>query len=164
MVKATMDEGKSRTTEVKVARKEKRVKRVESEETRGHARESRSTDQEEVEGLSFVPSAISVPQKLLFRCDNLCSEKTLNCWKLALVVIMEGEEFFTTRKMPEMLQRVSEGKRRKHTDKCAVERVRGTKGAPWKALENDWKRSICTWHVGIFSPRKISSKHVSRTE
>ena len=33
-------------------------------------REAKSTDQEEAEELSFVPSAISVPQKLMFRCDN----------------------------------------------------------------------------------------------
>ena len=56
--------------------------------------------------------------------------------------------------MLEMLLRSSEGKRRKTTDKCAVERVRGAKGAPWKASENDGKRTICTWNVGIFSPRK----------
>ena len=38
-------------------------------------REAKSTDQEEAEELSFVPSAISVPQKLMFRCDNQCREK-----------------------------------------------------------------------------------------
>ena len=31
-------------------------------------REAKSTDQEEVEELSFVPCAINVPQKLVFRC------------------------------------------------------------------------------------------------
>ena len=37
----------------------------------------------------------------------------------------------------------------------AVERVRGGKGAPWKALENDGKRPIRTWNVGILiSPRR----------
>ena len=33
-------------------------------------------DQEEGEEISFVPSAASVPQKPLFRCDKHCSEKT----------------------------------------------------------------------------------------
>ena len=49
------------------------------------------------EEISFVPSAISVPQKPLFRCDNRCSEKTLSFWQFASVVIIkEGEESYTT--------------------------------------------------------------------
>ena len=49
--------------------------RAESEETQDYVREAKGTDQEEAEELSFVLSAISVPQKLMFRCDNQCSEK-----------------------------------------------------------------------------------------
>ena len=57
--------------------------------------------------------------------------------------------------MPEMLQQFSEGKRRKNTDKLAVETVCGAKsGAPWKALENDGKRTIRARNVGILLPRK----------
>ena len=52
--------------------------RVESEETQDCVREAKSAEQEEVEELSFVPSAISVPQKLTFRCDNQCSVKKLS--------------------------------------------------------------------------------------
>ena len=69
---------------------------VEPEETQDYVNEAKSTDQEEAEELSFVPSAISVPQKLMFRCDNLCSEKTLSFWQLASVVIQEAEESHTT--------------------------------------------------------------------
>ena len=115
-------------------------------------REAKSTDQEEAEELSFVPCAISFPQKLMFRCDNQCSEKTLSFWQLASVVIQEGEESYTTKKMPEMLQRFSEGKRRRNTDKLAVETVRGAKGALWKALEDDGKRSVRARNVGILLP------------
>ena len=43
-----------------------------------------------------VPSAVSVPQKLMFRCDKQCSEKSLSNWQLASVVISEGEESYTT--------------------------------------------------------------------
>ena len=50
----------------------------------------------EAEESSFVWSAISVPKKPLFRCDNLNSEKTLSFWQLASVVIKEGEESDTT--------------------------------------------------------------------
>ena len=59
-------------------------------------REAKSTDQEEVEELSFVPSAISVPQKMIFCCDSQCSEKTISFWQLASVVIREGEESYAT--------------------------------------------------------------------
>ena len=53
-------------------------------------------DQEEAEEISFVPSAVSVPKKPLFRCDNQCSEKTLSFWQFASMVIKEGDESFTT--------------------------------------------------------------------
>ena len=60
--------------------------------------------------------------------------------------------------LPEVLQRSSEGKRRKTTDKLAVERVRGARDAPWKALENDGKRTIRTRNAGVFLPSKRKSK------
>ena len=69
---------------------------MESEETQDYVREAKSAEQEEVEERIFVPSAISVPQKPLFRYDNQCSEKTLSFWQLASVVIYEGEESYTT--------------------------------------------------------------------
>ena len=74
----------------------RKMMRVESEETQDYVKEANSTDQEEAEELSFVPSAISVPQKLMFRCDNQCSEKTVSFWQLASVVIHEGEESYRT--------------------------------------------------------------------
>ena len=53
----------------------RKVIRVESEETQDYVREAMDLSHEEAEEISFVPSAISVPQKPLFRCDNRCSEK-----------------------------------------------------------------------------------------
>ena len=70
----------------------RKVVRVESEETQDFVREAESTNQEEVEGLSFVPSAISVLQKMMFRCNDQCSKKALSFWQLASVVIKEGED------------------------------------------------------------------------
>ena len=58
--------------------------------------EGRSTVQEEEEKRTFVPSAVSVPPKPLFRCDRQCSEKTLSCWQLASVVVNKGDEACTT--------------------------------------------------------------------
>ena len=69
---------------------------MESEETQDNVREAKGTEQEEKDERIFVPSAVSVPQKPLFRCDNQCSEKTLSYWQLVSVVIDEGEESYTT--------------------------------------------------------------------
>ena len=74
----------------------RKVIRVESEETQDHVREGKSTEHEEEEERTFVPSAASVPPKPLFRCDRQCSEKTLSCWQLASVVVNEGDEAFST--------------------------------------------------------------------
>ena len=63
---------------------------VESEETQDCVREGKSTEHEEDEKRTFVPSAISVPLKPLFRCDIQCSEKTLSYWQLASVVVMKA--------------------------------------------------------------------------
>ena len=43
-----------------------------------------------------MPSAIRVPQKSLFRCDNQCIEQSLSFWQLASVVVNEGDEAYTT--------------------------------------------------------------------
>ena len=140
----------------------RKVIRVESEEPQDHVREANCTEQEELKERVFVPSAVSVPQKPLFRCHQ-CSEKTLSCWQLASVVINEGEDSFTTNLcQKEVLQQVSQRRRRETTDKRAGETVCGEKRVPWKDLENDGKRTICTWDVGILSPRKKQSKEVSR--
>ena len=74
----------------------RKVMRVESEETQDYVREAKSAEYEEDEERTFVPSAVSVPLKPLFRCDRQCSEKTLNYWQLALVVVNEGDEAYTT--------------------------------------------------------------------
>ena len=74
----------------------RKIIRVVSEETEDYVREATDMDKEEDEEISFVPSAISVPRKPLFRSDNQCSEMTLNFWQLASVVTKEGEKPHTT--------------------------------------------------------------------
>ena len=74
----------------------RKVIRVESEETQDYVKEGESTEKEEEEERTFVPSAASVPPKPLFRCDRQCSEKTLSYWQLASVVVNEGDEAHTT--------------------------------------------------------------------
>ena len=69
---------------------------MESEETQDCVREAKSAEHEEEEERTFVPSAVSVPLKPLFRCDSQCSEKTLSYWQLASVAVNEGDEAYTT--------------------------------------------------------------------
>ena len=69
---------------------------MESEEKQDDVREAKSVEQEEVEARICVPSVVSVPQKMMFRCDKQCSEKSLSYWQLASVVINEGEKPYTT--------------------------------------------------------------------
>ena len=69
---------------------------MESDETQDYVREGKSAKQEDVEERTFVPSAVSVPREPLFRCDNQCSEKTFSYLQLASVVVLEGDEAYTT--------------------------------------------------------------------
>ena len=49
----------------------------------------------EAEETSFVPSAISIPQRPTFWCDNKCSDIALRFWQFASVVVEDGEEPYT---------------------------------------------------------------------
>ena len=68
----------------------RKVVLVESEETQDYVRVSLDLSREEAEEISFVPSAISVPQKPMFWCDNRCTEKALSFWQFASVAVEEG--------------------------------------------------------------------------
>ena len=130
----------------------RKVIRVESEETTGIRERTKDLNPEEAEETSFVPSAISVPQKPLFRCDNRCSEMTLSFCQFASVVMKEGEESYTTNLCQQCHNKSLEARGDKTIDKVAVVRVCGEKGASWKAMENDVKRTVHTRNVGIFLP------------
>ena len=65
---------------------------MESEETQDYVRESLDLSREEAEEISFVPSAISIPQRPVFWCDNRCSEKAISFCQFALVLVENGEE------------------------------------------------------------------------
>ena len=80
----------------------RKVIRVESEETQDYVREAKSSEYEEEEERTFVPSPVSVPLKPLFRCDNQC--KTLISWQLVSVVLNECDEAYTTQPVSEVIQ------------------------------------------------------------
>ena len=136
--------------------------RVESEETQDYVREAKSAEQEEMEERRFTPSAVSVPQKLLFCCDNQCSEKTLSCWQLASVVVHEGDEAYTTNLCQKCFNKHLQAKRRKtHCQTCNGgrwwKRRRTVEGRMWNMMGKEpYVRGM--WKY--FSPRKKQSKEV----
>ena len=65
---------------------------MESEETQDYVREEKIIEFEDEKQRTFIPSAVGVPLKLLFRCDKQCSEKSHSCWQLASVMVNEGDE------------------------------------------------------------------------
>ena len=73
----------------------RKVIQVESEENQDYVREPVNLSQEEVEEISFVPSALSIPRAPMFWCDNRCSEKALSFWQFASVVVDDGVEAHT---------------------------------------------------------------------
>ena len=81
MVKATASRHNRRGREVpgeedeEVKSQKRKVTQVESVETQDYVKESLDLSRKEAEEISFVPSAISVPPKPMFRCDIRCSEK-----------------------------------------------------------------------------------------
>ena len=105
---------------------------MESEETQNYVREANDMDQEEGEETSFVPSAISVPEKPLSRRDNQRSENTLSFWQLASVVIKECEESYTTKSCKKCFRTI---------DKVAVvtslRREEAHRGRLWKMIEKE---------------------------
>ena len=55
--------------------------RVGSGETQDYVRESLNVSRNEAEEIRFVPSAISIPRRPKFWCDNHCSDKALRFWQ-----------------------------------------------------------------------------------
>ena len=80
-------------------------------------REANDMNQVDAEEVSFVPSAISVPPKPLFRCDNQCTEKNR-------AVCVGGDKgrrgIIHDPFLPPMLQQVSGGERRQTSGKMAA--------------------------------------------
>ena len=55
-------------------------------------RESLNLSRDEAEEISFVPSAISIPQRPMFWCDNRCSDTAHRFWQFASSVVEDGKE------------------------------------------------------------------------
>ena len=115
----------------------RKVIRVESEETQDYVRKEKSTEIEEEEERTSIPSAVSIPLKPLFRCDKQCSEKTLSCWQLASVVLNEGDEVFTTDLCQKCCNKHLQAKREKPLSNVQWRQVVEKRGVPSKNVENN---------------------------
>ena len=133
----------------------RKVFRVESEETKDYVKESLNVSWDEAEEISFVSSAISIPQRPMFWRDNRCSDKALRCWQFASVVVEEGGGGLHSQFVSAVLQRKLDGKGPGAVEFLAVEGSRGKEGASWQTMENVGKRPVLQgmWAGGeTFSP------------
>ena len=113
---------------------------VESEETQDYVTEAKSGEQEEEEERVFLPSAISVPLKPLFRCDNQCIEKSLGYWQLASVVVNEGDEANTTNLRRKCFNKHLQAKGEKQLSNVQWRQVvekKACRGRMWKMMEKE---------------------------
>ena len=100
------------------------VIRVESEETQDYVRDLFSVSREEVEEISFVPSALIISRGPMFWCDNRCSDKALRFWQFGLVFVDDVKESCTVNLCQQ----------------CCNERLTGQGLAPSKSWQ--WKAVV----------------------
>ena len=141
--------------EGKEKRQVKRVRRLKSSKgkcfgwnlkKRRTVKESLDLSREEAGEISFVPSAISIPQRRMFLCDNRCSDKALSFWQTASVVAEDGEESYTANLCQQCNKVGGEG--RCTFEELAVVRSCGGEGASWKVTENAEEGPVHTRNVG----------------
>ena len=134
------------------SKSEKKKIRVESDETQDHGRKSLNLSRYEAEEISFVPSAISIPQRPMFWCDNRCSDKALSFWQFSVVIddvrVLHGQS------VSAVLQRTFGGKRSCTFEELAVEISRGEEGASWKTVENAGRKTSTCKKCGSTFPGK----------
>ena len=140
---------------------------MESEETQDYVREGKSTEHEEEEERTFVPSAVSVPLNPLFRCDNQCSEKTLSYWQVASVEVNEGDEAYTTNLCQKCFNKHLQAKRKEPLTKCEVEAGCGKEGVSRKfrkctTCTCDTVRTIFSFEPCMRS-HEVSRAHKTKT-
>ena len=91
-VEMEMEDDVPQEERVDIPSPNRKVIRVESEETLDHVRETLAISQEEAEEMGFVPSALGEPRRPIFWCDNRCSENAIRYLQIASLVVEEGGE------------------------------------------------------------------------
>ena len=74
--------------------------------------------------MSFVPSAISIPQRPMLWCDNRCSDKAFSFWQFASVVVDDVKESLHGQSVSAVLQRKFGGERSCTLEEWAVDSSR----------------------------------------
>ena len=132
--------------------------RVDSEESQHDVRDTLNLSRDEAEEISFVPSAIGIPQRPTFWCDTRCSDKALRFWQVASVVVEDGDESCTATLCQQCYNESLTAKGICTLEELAVERGRGEEGASWQAMENAGKRPVNTRIVGVLLDREIEKR------
>ena len=101
------------------------------------------TSVEEEEELSKVPSALSIAQRPMCKCDN-CSDKALGYWQFAGVLVDDGEEVRTRN----LCQQCCNEERKEQV--LGMESFGGTDSATPQPLEKRGKNANFARHVGLF--------------
>ena len=96
---------------------------VECEETQDYVRNSLNLSRDEAEEISFVPSAISIPRRIMFWCDNRCRDKAFRFGQFASVVIHDGVESHT----PNLCQQC-------YNENLVAQSLAPLKNCQWKAV------------------------------
>ena len=87
-----VEEAALQEARVEVQSANRKVIRLESEETQDHVRGTLAISQEEAEKMGFVPSALGEPRGPIYWCDNQRSDKALRYMQIASMVIEKGGE------------------------------------------------------------------------
>ena len=125
-----VDEAAPHEASAEVQSSQRKVIRVESEETQDYVRETLAISQAEAEELGFVPSALGEPRWAVCWCDSRWSEKAIGYWQIASMVVEEGGEART----------INLGKRGSGTSqkKCGY-RLRSPDNAPCVQQNEAWQ-------------------------
>ena len=117
-------------------------------------REEKITEFEEEKQRTFIPSAVGVPLKPLFRCDKQCSEKTLSFWQPASAVVNEGQKCFSKHLQARGEEPLTNVQWRQVVEKKAY------RGRMWRMMG---KVPYLRWMWEHFSSEKIEGKEISTT-
>ena len=154
--KAPSDDG------AEVQSPKRKVIRVESEETQDYVRESLNLSREEAEERSFVPSALSIPRRPMFWCDNRCSDKAVRFWQFASVVVDDVKESYTVNLCQQCYNERLTAQGLGAVEVLAVEGSRGKEGAPRQTTEIVGKKPVYTRNCGSISLLQERRRKVSK--
>ena len=114
-------------------------------------RESLNLSREEAEEVSFVPSALSIPQGPMFWCDNRCSNKVLRFRQFASIVVDDVKESCTVNLCQQC-----------YNEKLTAQGLAPLKSWQWKAVVEKTAHRGRLWRMlGKYQLKQGMSKYFS---